>query len=360
MEWFENEELAMISDTISTFSAQEIQGKVVDLERLGKPEFPRDAIDRLSAMGFLWGPAPEDMGSDMDRVTSVTILSGLAFCSAGFASIVATHYAALDALLAIRDGFELLKGVSGGNGERGRLPLLGIALNNDIEPFGHTAEGGRYRAIPTLEKVDGTVFFHDEGPEKKMLIARGSDISRSVTMTNDLSGCDEMPTAEMRLPDDILGGLEVLAEGNNACVAEAAMVSSLKLYYSAVMQGAARSATEYALDYARQRRQTGRAIIYHQNVRKKIVEMEIKNQSMTSFLYRAACNGTADHEFNLKDMLYAFTKSESEYVVNEAMQTLGGYGYMREYGIEKKLRDVKTLQAILPTTLTEWLGLQVV
>ena len=69
MEWFENDELVMITDTIRTFSAQEISDKVVDLEMLGKPEFPREAINALSDLGFLWGPAPEDIGSDMNNIT---------------------------------------------------------------------------------------------------------------------------------------------------------------------------------------------------------------------------------------------------------------------------------------------------
>jgi alkylation response protein AidB-like acyl-CoA dehydrogenase len=153
-------------------------------------------------------------------------------------------------------------------------------------------------------------------------------------------------------------GFEMIASGPEASEARETMTSALKLYYAAVMQGVARAATAYALGYTQQRRQTGRAIVFHQNVYKKLVEMEVSNQSMASFLYRAACNDAAEG-FGLRDMLYAFVKSSSEHVVSEAMQSLGGYGYIREYGIEKRLRDIKTLQALLPTSLTDWVGARV-
>jgi len=92
----------------------------------------------------------------------------------------------------------------------------------------------------------------------------------------------------------------------------------------------------------------------HQNVHKKLLETEISNQAMASFLYRVASGGETGGAFGLVDMLYAFVRERSEVVVSEALQNMGGYGYVREYGIEKKLRDVKTLQALLPTALTDW------
>ena len=356
MEWFENEELAMITDTIRDFSDQEVSGKVVDLERLEKPEFPRGAIDILSDLGFLWGPAPEKIGSGMDGITSVVILSKLAETSAGLAAIVATHYAALGSILAAPGGLSVLEGICGDGTRRGGLPLLGISLESDVVPTGGSSGRTSCRAIPAPEKSDRTVIFRGRGPVAKVRIANGPGISQYGVTGSSLPGCDEMPTIELVVPETALADLDVIASGQDAIVALDALISSLKLNYSAVMQGAARSATAYALNYAGERRQTGRAIIHHQNVRKKLVEMEIKNQSMASFLYRAACSDVNDGEFNLKDMLYAYVKTESEHVVNEAIQTLGGYGYMREYGLEKKPRDIKTLQALLPTTLSDWLG----
>jgi alkylation response protein AidB-like acyl-CoA dehydrogenase len=357
VEWFETEEMALITDTIRDISAQEIEGRVVDLESLEKPEFPRAAIDTFGDLGFLWGPAPEGIGSDMNDITTVVILSKLAETSAGFAAIVASHYAAVRAMLALPGGFSLLKGACDEDGARGgTLPLQGITLERDIRLCKGSSDATEYVAIPAPENVDYAVLFRGRGPDAAMAFARGEGLSRFKGEKINLSGCDEMPASRLDLPAGAFESLEMVASGPDASRAREAMMSSLKLYYSAIMQGAARAATAYALGYAQRRRQTGRAILFHQNVYKKLVEMEVKNQSMTSFLYRAACNGAGDGAFDLRDMLYAFTKAESEYVVSEAVQSLGGYGYTREYGIEKKLRDIKTLQALLPTCLTDWLG----
>ncbi|MHB8895940.1 MAG: acyl-CoA dehydrogenase family protein [Candidatus Geothermincolia bacterium] len=352
MEWFETDELALITGTIRDISASEIEGKVVDLESLARPEFPRAAIDTFSDLGFLWGPAPEDIGSGMDEITTVVILSGLAETSAGFSAIVACHYAAIRSLLALPDGPAVLRAACEGNGSR--PPLLGVAVERDISLCEASGGGIEYACMPAPDKVDRTVLFAGTGPGTRMFLSSGAALSR-YSEADGLSGCDEMPTSKLALPGEVIDSLQPVASGADASIARDSMVSALKLHFSAAMQGTARAATAYALDYARRRRQTGRAIIDHQNVRKKLVDMEIKNQSMASFLYRAACSDSGAG-FNLEDMLYAFTKTESEHVVNEAVQSLGGYGYIKEYGLEKKLRDVKALQALLATPLHDWLG----
>ena len=359
MEWFENEEVIAIAETIERFSDQEISGKVVNLDRLDKPEFPRAAIDLLSDLGYLWGPAPEDIGNNMNDIESVVIVSRLAEVCVGFAAIVASHYAALKSILETSNGFELLKDACGGQSTpREKLPLFGIALKDDIELI-HGSKGKNiYTAIPAPDKSDKTILFGADNQETIMIMTGSNEILPYCAGKTGLSGCDEMPTEKLILPDDIFDDLQVVATGLHAWKARSIMISSSKLFYSAIMQGAARSATAYALGYAKERCQTGRVIIDHQNVRKKLLEMEIKNQSMVSFLYRAAYDEEDDGNFNLRDMLYTFMKAESEHVVNEAIQTLGGYGYIMEYGLEKKLRDIKTLQALLSTNRTDWLGLR--
>lgn len=369
MEWFENDELGLVAGTIDDFAAKEVVGKVFDLETLAKPPFPRAALERLAVLGFLWGPAPEDVGSGMDDIAAVTVLSRLAGASAGFASVVAAHYAALRSVLALPDGEAVLRRAAGSRGEG--LPLIGLALESHVRSRGGTgAPGGdrtapsgprnaaRYVVVPAPAEADMVVLFTGAGADESMVLETGAGVSRFEESAIPLSGCDEMPVSRLSIPAGAFDGEKVVATGADAAVGRGAMVSSLKLYYSAVMHGAARAAAADALGYAQQRRQTGRAIIFHQNVYKKLVEMETKNQSVASFLYRAAFGGAAGTGFSLNDMLYAFTKTESEHVVSEAMQTLGGYGYTREYGIEKKLRDVKTLQALLPTALDDWLGFQ--
>lgn len=349
MEWFETEEIALIVDTVKDISSQEIEGKVVDLESLQKPEFPRAAIATLEDVGLLWGPAPEDTGIGMDDITCVVVLCELAKASAGFAAIVASHYAALRAILALPSGPATVE-ASYKSGCR----LMGVAIERGVEAVDDRGDTTEYIASPSPELVERVVLF--SGEDAKMMLAPGAEVSRCSVGRIGLSGCDEMPSARLRVDTSAFEGMDEVATAAVASHSREAMMSALKLYYSAIMQGTARAATEYALGYTHKRRQTGRAIIYHQNVCKKLVEMEVRNQAMASFLYRAACDGDGAGTFGLTDMLFAFVRDESEHVVSEAMQNLGGYGYIREYGIEKKLRDIKALQALLPTSLTDWVA----
>ena len=361
MEWLETGELPLVDETVRHFAAAEVEGKVFDLAGASAPGFPRSALGGLADLGFLWGPAPEDAGSDMEDLACVVVLAGLARTCAGFAAIVASHYAALRALLSLPGGGELTARLAGDRG----LGLLGVALERDVQPFdetGRSREGGtlpgsgpvEFLALPAPDLTDAVVLAGGGAAGDSLFLADGAALAAKRGAPVGLSGCEEMPVARLELAARDLEAWEDLARGECAGAARDVVVSRLKLYYSAIMYGVARDAAEYALGYARQRRQTGRPICMHQNVHKKLLETEVSNQAMASFLYRVASAGGTGGAFGLVDLLYAFVRERSEVVVSEAMQNMGGYGYVREYGIEKKLRDVKTLQALLPTALTDW------
>ncbi|HNZ64868.1 MAG TPA: acyl-CoA dehydrogenase family protein [Smithella sp.] len=357
MEWFENNEIAEIAQTIVRFNKNEITGKVVDLEHLGKPKFPKEALGHLAEMGFLWGVANEETGGiNMSPITTVVVLSKLAEASAGFAAIVAAHYAAVQSIQLVPGGDDFLKTI-------GTDSLIGISLNNDVEILkDHSSDssptGQSINFIPAPQQTAYTIVFDKAGTDFQMYIVKRGDFDNCVKKEICLSGCDEIPLVRIFSGEDFLKKLKPISEGKYAENAYHYLLSLMKLYLSAIMQGSARSATVSALKYTTERFQTGKIIIEHQNVRKKIIDMEIKNQAMASFVYRAAHNQFNHTGFDLCDMLFAFTGAEAEYVCNEAIQSLGGYGYMKEYGLEKKLRDIKTLQAFMSCSLMDWLGLK--
>lgn len=68
--------------------------------------------------------------------------------------------------------------------------------------------------------------------------------------------------------------LNIVDNKKNANATGGKLITLLKLYLSAVMQGTARATTKHVLNYTLEKRQTGREIIHHQNVRKKIIEMK--------------------------------------------------------------------------------------
>ncbi|MDG3014008.1 acyl-CoA dehydrogenase family protein [Speluncibacter jeojiensis] len=106
--------------------------------------------------------------------------------------------------------------------------------------------------------------------------------------------------------------------------------------------GAARAAYEYALDYARTRTQFGKPIIEHQAVAFRLADMANRIASARLLVLHAARAIDAGHDATGLAAMAKLTASEAAmFVTHAAVQTLGGWGYSREYPVEQWMRDVK-------------------
>ncbi|HEX6303121.1 MAG TPA: acyl-CoA dehydrogenase family protein [Anaerolineales bacterium] len=109
--------------------------------------------------------------------------------------------------------------------------------------------------------------------------------------------------------------------------------------------GLARAAYEYALDYAQQRVQFGKPIIHHQAIAFMLADMATQIDAGRLLTWRAAY--LADQGIPCTkeaSMAKAFTTDAAMQVTTDAVQVLGGYGYMRDYPVEKWMRDAKIMQ----------------
>ena len=115
-----------------------------------------------------------------------------------------------------------------------------------------------------------------------------------------------------------------------------------RVVLGAAAVGAARAAYEYARDYAGTRQQFGRPIIEHQAVAFRLADMATRIQSARLLVHHAARvidNGGA--ATGLAAMAKLTASETAMFVTHAAMQTLGGWGYSREYPVEQWMRDVK-------------------
>jgi acyl-CoA dehydrogenase len=108
--------------------------------------------------------------------------------------------------------------------------------------------------------------------------------------------------------------------------------------------GIARAAYEYALGYAKQREQFGRPIYLNQAVSFMLADMLTKIDAARLLAHRAAWLAQAGHRSSLEgSMAKAFAGDMAMEVATNAVQILGGNGYMREYPVEKWFRDAKIM-----------------
>ncbi len=128
-----------------------------------------------------------------------------------------------------------------------------------------------------------------------------------------------------------LGAMKVF-EGTRPSVAIAAV-------------GVARAAMEFALQYARERVAFGKPIITKQAIRFMLAEMQMNVDAARLLAWRAAWLIDAGQPNNMEaSIAKAFAADMAQQVTSNAVQILGGYGYMRDYPVEKWMRDAKIMQ----------------
>jgi alkylation response protein AidB-like acyl-CoA dehydrogenase len=107
--------------------------------------------------------------------------------------------------------------------------------------------------------------------------------------------------------------------------------------------GIARAAYEYSLEYAKNRRQFGRAIIENQAIAFKLADMRTRIDASRLLVHRAAWMGRTGKAFEAGEgsMSKLYAGETAVWVTEQAIQILGGYGYVREYPVERWHRDSK-------------------
>jgi alkylation response protein AidB-like acyl-CoA dehydrogenase len=112
--------------------------------------------------------------------------------------------------------------------------------------------------------------------------------------------------------------------------------------------GIAQGATDYALEYARTRETMGQPIADHQLIAGKLADMETRCEAARGLLYRfgrMVDEGAPDAELTKASaMAKLFCTDTAMEVTTEAVQILGGYGYISEYPVERMMRDAKITQ----------------
>ncbi len=119
-----------------------------------------------------------------------------------------------------------------------------------------------------------------------------------------------------------------------------------RMIYGAAALGIARAAFEYALNYAKERSAFGVPIGRHQAIGFKLADMAIEIEATRALLWRAGWMAISGKPFNQAEGSMAKCKAAdvAVRVCEEAVQILGGYGYMRDHPVEKWYRDAKLYQ----------------
>jgi butyryl-CoA dehydrogenase len=110
--------------------------------------------------------------------------------------------------------------------------------------------------------------------------------------------------------------------------------------------GLAQGAIDMAVEYAKERVQFGKPIISFQAIQHMLADMATQNEAARALVYSAAryIDSGAKDVSKIAAMSKYFPSDVAMQVTTDAVQILGGYGYMRDYPAEKMMRDAKILQ----------------
>jgi alkylation response protein AidB-like acyl-CoA dehydrogenase len=146
---------------------------------------------------------------------------------------------------------------------------------------------------------------------------------------------------DVRVPQENLIGVE----GKGLGVALGTLERT-RLGAGAQAVGIAQGAIDYALAYAKERIQFGKPILELQGIQFKLADMQTRTAAARELLYKA-CAMADRNEPGLaqySSMAKLFASDTAMYVTVEAVQILGGYGYVTEYPVERMMRDAKITQ----------------
>ena len=146
---------------------------------------------------------------------------------------------------------------------------------------------------------------------------------------------------EVRVPDT-----SVIGQVGKGLSVALATLERTRLGAAAQAVGIAQGATDYAVAYARERRQFGRAINEFQGIQFKLADMETRTAAARELLYKACAMADRGEPAAGKyaSMAKVFCSDTAMAVTVEAVQVLGGYGYVKEYPVERMMRDAKITQ----------------
>jgi len=355
-----SDEQQAMRELAHTFAEQEIRPVAAELDE--REEFPWELVKKAGELGLTTFAFPEEIGGlgITDELTNCIITEELAWGCGGVATVLGgTHLASIPILLAGTDEQKrrLLKPIVERNGLCA-MALTEPGAGSDVAAMTTTArrEGDTYvlngakRFITNGGIADLYVVF---ATVDRALGYRGVTAFIVPGETPGLAGGKKEKKLGIRcshtgevLLDDVRVPVEnrLGAEGSGFKLAMT-MLDRSRPMVAAIALGIARAAYEYARDYAKERVQFGQPIAANQGIQFMLADMATKVQAARLMTWWSARVTETGRPFLYESsMAKNFASDVAMEVTTDAVQIFGGYGYIREYPVEKLFRDAKITQ----------------
>ncbi len=167
----------------------------------------------------------------------------------------------------------------------------------------------------------------------------------SVGQNFDKMGQRACPATELLFDDVFVSADHLIGKEREGWQLNRNIMTVTRTPVATIALGIARAAYERALDYACERVQGGQPIVRHQAMQLLLADMAIRTEAARGLVWRAAgAIAAGKPSLTLSSMAKTYASDAAVANATDAIQVFGGNGYMREYGVEKLLRDAKLTQ----------------
>ena len=360
-----SEDHLLLRETVRELAEAKIAPAAADVD--ANARFPREALDALTGAGLHAAHIPEAYGGEgADALATAIIIEEVARAFASSSLIPAVNKLGTVPLLLA--GSEELKQKYLPPVARGEA-LFSYALSE--AGAGSDAAAMRTRAVRDGDNwvLNGTKMWISNAGESRFYTvmavtspdrgARGisafvvekTDPGVSFGAPEKKLGIKGSPTRTVILADARIPADRMIGEEGTGFKTALATLDHTRITIAAQALGIAQGALDYALGYVGQREQFGRPIGDFQGVQFMLADMAMKLEAARQLTYHAAAlSERAMAGEKVADLTFAssaakcFASDTAMAVTTDAVQLLGGYGYVRDFPVERMMRDAKITQ----------------
>ena len=351
---------ALVIETARRFAQERLAPTASAREKLGRIE--PEIIAELGEMGFLGATnSAEWGGSEIDYETYAQVIEEIAAGDGSVSTLVSVHNAPTCEILE--------KFGTPGQKEQWLRPMASGKVVGSFalteSDAGSDASGVRTRAVRTNSGyvINGskqfisnasvgktTILFAVTDPDagKKGIsafVVANDSPGFSVARVEHKLGQKASDSCALSFSDMHVDDSQRIGDEGQGLKIALSTLESGRIGIAAQSVGMARAALDFAIAYAKERKQFGRPIIEHQAVGFRLVEAKTKLAAAHELTLRAARLKDAGRPaLEAAAMAKLFASEAAESICSAAIQTLGGYGYLADYPVERIYRDVRVCQ----------------
>ena len=356
---FFTEDHDYIRDLAREYAEKELTPIASDIDH--NDEIPQEVIESFAEMGFFGLKIPEEYGGQgMDTRTYVCVMEEI--CKVSIACSIrisgANSLGSAPLLLA-------------GTEEQKKKYIPGIADGSEFMAFGLTEPGAGSDAVSMTTKAveDGdcyvlngrktfitgapfaknTVVFAKTNPEKRAkgitsFIVDMTLPGVSICKDEDKMGLRGVATSDIVLEDVRVPKSEILGDVDMGFVTAMKTLATGRIGVACQGIGVSQGAMAEAVKFIKERKQFGQFLADFQALRFMVADMEARVQAAKLLVYNAAYKMDNGEDVTKDAAMAKYIATETALdVVSKSLQLHGGYGYVKEYAIERMYRDARVL-----------------